>query len=165
MPAFPSPLNLPITDTDGDSVSDVLDDCPTIVGLVTNHGCPLKSNQNLAWILDSCTIHFAFGKHALDAEAYPYLDRLANIMQEDSTLHLKIDGHTDNKGRSTFNDRLSQKRAAACRDYLVGKGVEKNRIYTEGKGEKKPVADNKTSAGRAQNRRVEIEVVGTRAAK
>ena len=71
-------------------------------------------------------------------------------------------GHTDSIGTDAYNQRLSLRRAAAVKNYLVGKGVERNRVYTEGKGEKQPVADNKTSAGRAQNRRVEIEVVGTR---
>ena len=71
-------------------------------------------------------------------------------------------GHTDNVGSDVYNQKLSVKRAESVKAYLVSKGIEKNRIYTEGKGEKQPVADNKTSAGRSKNRRVEIEVVGTR---
>ena len=74
-------------------------------------------------------------------------------------------GHTDSVGSDKYNQRLSQRRADAVKGYLVSKGIEPNRIYTEGKGEKQPVADNKTSEGRAKNRRVEIEVVGTRPAK
>ena len=74
-------------------------------------------------------------------------------------------GHTDSIGTDAYNQKLSVKRADAVKAYLVSKGMEKNRVYTEGKGEKQPVADNKTSAGRAKNRRVEIEVVGTRANK
>ena len=66
-------------------------------------------------------------------------------------------------GTDAYNQRLSVRRADAVKDYLVSKGVEKNRVYTEGKGEKQPIADNKTAEGRAKNRRVEIEVVGTRA--
>ena len=72
-------------------------------------------------------------------------------------------GHTDSIGSDAYNQKLSVRRAEAVKAYLVSKGIEKNRIYTEGKGEKQPVADNKTSEGRAKNRRVEIEVVGTRA--
>jgi OOP family OmpA-OmpF porin len=72
-------------------------------------------------------------------------------------------GHTDDVGSDTYNQKLSVRRAEAVKAYLVSKGIEKNRIYTEGKGEKQPVADNKTKEGRAKNRRVEIEVVGTRA--
>ena len=71
-------------------------------------------------------------------------------------------GHTDSVGSDAYNQKLSVKRSDAVKAYLVSKGIEKNRVYTEGKGEKQPVADNKTSAGRSKNRRVEIEVVGTR---
>ncbi|MFM8637193.1 MAG: OmpA family protein, partial [Betaproteobacteria bacterium] len=71
-------------------------------------------------------------------------------------------GHTDSVGADAYNQKLSVRRAEAIKAYLVSKGIEKNRIYTEGKGEKQPVADNKTAEGRAKNRRVEIEVVGTR---
>ena len=71
-------------------------------------------------------------------------------------------GHTDSIGTDAYNQRLSVRRAEAVKAYLVSKGIEANRVYTEGKGEKQPVADNRTAAGRAKNRRVEIEVVGTR---
>ncbi len=74
-------------------------------------------------------------------------------------------GHTDSDGGDAFNQALSVRRAEAVKAYLTSKGVEKNRVYTEGKGEKQPVADNKTKDGKAKNRRVEIEVVGTRANK
>jgi OOP family OmpA-OmpF porin len=65
-------------------------------------------------------------------------------------------------GTDAYNDKLSLRRAEAVKAYLLSKGVEANRVYTEGKGEKQPVADNKTAEGRAKNRRVEIEVVGTK---
>ena len=71
-------------------------------------------------------------------------------------------GHTDSVGGDAYNQKLSIARSESVKAYLVGKGVEKNRVYTEGKGKKQPVADNKTAEGRAKNRRVEIEVVGTR---
>ena len=71
-------------------------------------------------------------------------------------------GHTDSIGTDAYKQRLSVRRAEAVKAYLVSKGIEANRVYTEGKGEKQPVADNKSAAGRAKNRRVEIEVVGTR---
>ena len=74
-------------------------------------------------------------------------------------------GHTDSVGSDAYNQKLSVRRAESVKAYLVSKGVEKNRIYTEGKGEKAPIADNKTEQGRAKNRRVEIEVVGTVSAK
>ena len=71
-------------------------------------------------------------------------------------------GHADSIGSDAYNQRLSLRRAEAVKKFLVSKGVEANRVYTEGKGEKSPVADNKTNEGRAKNRRVEVEVVGTR---
>ena len=74
-------------------------------------------------------------------------------------------GHTDSRGGDAYNQKLSVRRSEAVKAYLVSKGMEKNRVYTEGKGEKQPVADNKTKEGMAKNRRVEIEVVGTRANK
>jgi OOP family OmpA-OmpF porin len=70
-------------------------------------------------------------------------------------------GHTDSKGADASNQKMSVRRAEAVKAYLVSKGIEKNRVYTEGKGSKQPVADNKTVEGRAKNNRVEIEVVGT----
>ena len=74
-------------------------------------------------------------------------------------------GHTNSIGSDPSNQKLSVKRSEAVKAYLVSKGIEKNRVYTEGKGEKQPVADNKTKAGRSKNSRVEIEVVGTRTNK
>ena len=74
-------------------------------------------------------------------------------------------GHADATGSDAYNQRLSMRRAEAVKKFLVGKGVEANRIYTEGKGESAPVADNRTREGRAKNRRVEVEVVGTRTLK
>ena len=71
-------------------------------------------------------------------------------------------GHTDSVGSDAYNQKLSLRRSQAVKAYLVSKGIDKTRIYTEGKGEKQPVADNKTKEGRAKNRRVEIEVVGSR---
>jgi OmpA-OmpF porin, OOP family len=71
-------------------------------------------------------------------------------------------GHTDSIGSKAYNQKLSLRRANAVKAYLVSKGIEANRVYTEGKGETQPIADNKTKEGRAKNRRVEIEVVGSR---
>ncbi len=105
---------------------------------------------------------FDFDKSVLKPEGRAKLDDLVSKM---GGLNLEVIiavGHTDSVGSDAYNQKLSIRRSEAVKGYLVSKGVEKNRVYTEGKGEKQPVADNKTAEGRAKNRRVEIEVVGTR---
>ena len=105
---------------------------------------------------------FDFDKSVLKPEDKAKLDDLAGKV---SGINLEVViavGHTDSTGDAGYNQKLSTARANAVKDYLVSKGIEKNRVYTEGKGEGQPVADNRTREGRAKNRRVEIEVVGTR---
>ena len=108
---------------------------------------------------------FDFDKSVLKSEGKAKLDDLVSKMGGMNLEVIIAVGHTDSIGSDAYNQRLSIRRSEAVKAYLVGKGVEKNRVYTEGKGEKQPVADNKTSEGRAKNRRVEIEVVGTRSKK
>ncbi len=108
---------------------------------------------------------FDFGKSVLKPDARAKLD---DLVSKTSGINLEVIiavGHTDSVGSDAYNQRLSVSRAEAVKTYLTSKGIEANRVYTEGKGEKQPVADNKTDEGRAKNRRVEIEVVGTRAKK
>jgi OmpA-OmpF porin, OOP family len=105
---------------------------------------------------------FDFNKSVLKPEARAKLDDLVGKTQGINLEVIIAVGHADAIGTDAYNQKLSVARAEAVKSYLVGKGVERNRVYTEGKGEKNPVADNKTAAGRAKNRRVEIEVVGTR---
>jgi OmpA-OmpF porin, OOP family len=108
---------------------------------------------------------FDFDKSVIKPEGKAKLDDLTGKLK-DITLEVIIAvGHTDSVGSDKYNQKLSVRRAEAVKAYLVSKGIEANRIYTEGKGESQPVASNKTKEGRAKNRRVEIEVVGTRAKK
>ncbi len=108
---------------------------------------------------------FDFDKSVLKPEGKAKLDDLVGKVKNINLEVIIAVGHTDSVGSDAYNQKLSVRRAEAVKAYLVSKGIEKNRVYTEGKGEKQPVADNKTAAGRAKNRRVEIEVVGTQAAK
>ena len=108
---------------------------------------------------------FDFNKSVLKPEGKAKLDDLTSKVKDINLEVIIAVGHTDSVGSDAYNQKLSVRRSEAVKAYLVSKGIEKNRVYTEGKGEKQPVADNKTSEGRAKNRRVEIEVVGTRANK
>ena len=106
---------------------------------------------------------FDFDKSVLKPEGRAKLDDLVGKIKGINLEVIIAVGHTDSVGSDAYNQRLSVRRSEAVKAYLVSKGIERNRVYTEGKGEKQPVADNKTAEGRAKNRRVEIEVVGTRA--
>jgi OOP family OmpA-OmpF porin len=106
---------------------------------------------------------FDFDKSVLKPEGKAKLDDLVSKMGGMNLEVVIAVGHTDSIGPDSWNDPLSVRRAEAVKAYMESKGVEKNRVYTEGKGKRQPVADNKTAEGRAKNRRVEIEVVGTRA--
>ena len=108
---------------------------------------------------------FDFDKYVLKPEGKAKLDDLVGKVKGVNLEVIIAVGHTDSVGSEAYNQRLSVRRAEAVKAYLVSKGIERNRIYTEGKGEKQPVADNRTAEGRAKNRRVEVEVVGTRATK
>ncbi len=105
---------------------------------------------------------FDFDKATVKPEGRAKLDDLVGKVKDISLEVIIAVGHADSVGADGYNQKLSVRRAEAVKAYLVSKGIEKNRVYTEGKGEKSPVADNKTTEGRAKNRRVEIEVVGTR---
>ncbi len=105
---------------------------------------------------------FDFDKAVLKPEGKAKLDDLAGKVQGINLEVVIAVGHTDSTGAAAYNQSLSVRRAEAVKAYLVSKGIESNRIYTEGKGLTQPVADNATREGRAKNRRVEVEVVGTR---
>jgi OOP family OmpA-OmpF porin len=120
---------------------------------------PQPTSEKVTFAADA---FFDFDKATLKPEARAKLDDLVDKTKGIALEVVIAVGHTDSIGSNAYNTRLSTARANAVKDYLVSKGVEKNRVYTEGKGESQPVADNRTREGRAKNRRVEIEVVGTR---
>jgi OOP family OmpA-OmpF porin len=105
---------------------------------------------------------FDFDKAAIKPEGRSKLDDLANKVRGINLEVVIAIGHADSIGSEAYNQKLSVRRAEAVKAYMVSKGVETNRVYTEGKGEKQPVASNRTTDGRAKNRRTEIEVIGTR---
>lgn len=103
-------------------------------------------------------IKFEFGSDQLKSSSNNSLDRIFATLEANLSLKLRVYGHADNQGGVSVNDKLSQRRAEAVKAYLVQKGIDSNRIIAEGYGEMRPIADNKTAAGRAKNRRVEVKL-------
>ena len=143
----------PIPDTDGDGVNDEEDRCPTEAGLAENFGCPtlaqFKFNAN--------KVQFISGSATLTAAAKKELDLGATILNEHPDIKISIEGHTDNTGKDATNQKLSEKRAEAVKAYFVKKGINADRLVTVGFGSSRPIADNKTAKGKAENRRVEFK--------
>jgi outer membrane protein OmpA-like peptidoglycan-associated protein len=147
-------------DTDGDAIPDYLDKCPNISGPKSNYGCPeLKKEVRNLFKKAMQGIQFETDKDVIKKISYPILDKIVNVMKDNPTYMLFISGHTDSTGSDEYNQMLSEKRAAAVLNYLVQHGVDASRITSKGYGQSKPIADNKTSEGRALNRRVEFEVI------
>ncbi|MCG8686427.1 MAG: OmpA family protein [Desulfobacterales bacterium] len=134
-------------DSDGDGVYDDEDQCPgTPVGAKVNAvGC---------WALDN--VLFDYDKSVIKPKAYGLLDEVAMILEKNPAMSIELQGHTDNVGTEAYNMGLSMRRANAVADYLVKKGILRNRMATTGFGFSKPVALNGTDFGRSLNRRVEI---------
>lgn len=146
-------------DADGDGVFDGLDRCPdTPAGAqVDADGCPLKAAEPAAprnVTLDG--VNFDGDSARLRPESLAILDNAAATLKEWSGVKVEVAGHTDSVSSDAYNLKLSQRRAEAVRAYLVKRGVAAERLTAKGYGESAPVADNRTAAGRAKNRRVEL---------
>lgn len=135
-------------------------------GIAGCDGVPVASEPVVAPTASKVTLNadtfFDFDKATIKPEGRQVLDQIASQVQGMELETLIATGHTDSTGNAEYNQGLSERRAASVKDYLVTQGVPSDRIYTEGKGLTQPVASNATREGRAQNRRVEIEIVGTR---
>ena len=146
-------------DTDGDGVYDNDDRCITVAGPATNRGCPEIKKEDRAKVeLAVKAVQFESGKAVLLKQSYKVLDDVATVLKNYSYYSLDLRGHTDSQGDDKMNHDLSHARAKACVDYFVSKGIAATRLTSEGFGETKPKADNKTAAGRALNRRVEFDL-------
>ncbi|HLN53229.1 MAG TPA: DUF5723 family protein [Lentimicrobium sp.] len=160
-PATPGPkVNHGCPDSDGDGVSDDEDLCPKTPGIKENAGCPEIKKEEKAIIARAFSdLEFETGKDVIKAVSYPSLNELATLLKTKSDWMVKLSGHTDNTGTPALNMELSRKRATAVKDYLMGQGVQESKIITEWFGQDRPIADNKTVAGRQKNRRVEMKIV------
>ena len=154
----------PWGDKDNDGVKDNVDKCPDVPGVASRQGCPEPKpviTEEAKKKLDEFAraIYFNSGRSSFRPGVTGKLDLIAGIMKEYPDANFNIEGHTDSQGAAKANQRLSQRRAKAVLDYLTSKGgVPAARLSSVGLGEDYPIASNKTRAGRAQNRRVEINL-------
>lgn len=154
-PAQPKPVVVPPPvpvdgDDDGDGVKNSLDKCPgTEKGvLVDETGCPLKFTLE---------IEFDFNKADVRAQYHDQLAKAADFIKKYPGARFVLGGHTDSRGSDEYNQALSERRAAAVKNYLVDKfGIDAAALTARGYGEKQPIADNKLEEGRQKNRRVEV---------
>ena len=147
----------PFVDRDGDGVLDKDDQCPDVAGTKANNGCPevtVEVMQSLNQYSEA--ILFDLAKSTIRQESFPTLQSIADIMKEYPTADFHIEGHTDSQGSEKYNEGLSRERASSVKNYLTTKGIDGSRLSSEGYGELRPIATNKTAAGRQLNRRVAI---------
>ena len=147
-------------DTDGDGIDDGRDRCPNSPGPVSTNGCPEISKKDLETLdIAMRAVQFDTGRSTLKSESFGILKQIAGIMRKYPDYNLMVSGHTDNTGSASANQKLSERRAKACAEYLTTQGISGNRIQHAGYGESRPIADNNSLRGRSLNRRVEFELV------
>ena len=147
-------------DMDGDGFLNADDRCPTIPG--PDFGCPRQ--ESLVVVTDTQIeikeqIQFELNKYTITGErSFEILREVAQVLEQNPTIRIRVEGHTDSQGSAKYNLRLSDGRANAVRDWLVNYGIDRNRITAEGRGEDEPIDTNATSEGRQNNRRVEFNI-------
>lgn len=157
-PRVPGPLALNgCPDSDNDGIADQNDKCPSVAGLRSNDGCPdIKPEDKATLDYAMRNVNFDTGSATLQPASTSVLDQVAELMSRYPGYKLSIDGYTDSVGNDFANQQLSERRAQACFDYLVSKGLSADMLRFEGHGESSPIASNDTQSGRRQNRRVEF---------
>jgi MYXO-CTERM domain-containing protein len=152
----------PDSDRDGDTVVDRLDNCPDEVGPPDNAGCAKKQLVTIGGgkleIIES--VYFKTNLAVIEKRSFPLLDNVAAVLVAHDQLRIQVEGHTDSQGDGAYNKKLSQRRAESVVAYLIKKGIDKGRLSPLGFGPDKPIADNRTKEGRAQNRRVVFTIIG-----
>lgn len=152
------PEVIPPKDTDEDGVVDSLDNCPFVKGLKTNKGCPITAEAISIIKVAQEKLEFETGSSVIRSISHQSLTTLAYYLVRNPELKVSLKGHTDNVGSADKNLKLSIDRANAVKAFFEERGVAASRIEANGYGMQFPIADNRTPAGRAANRRVEIEV-------
>ncbi|MFU8802706.1 MAG: OmpA family protein [Bradymonadaceae bacterium] len=152
----------PVADVDGDGIPNILDHCPFEPGPLENNGCPVEEEKLAEIDGDQIRlnqqVHFATAKSDILPQSYPLLNQVARVLEEHPTITIRVEGHTDNRGGRAYNQNLSEERAASVRQYLMGRGISSARMDSQGFGLTRPIDDNSTEEGRANNRRVEIHI-------
>lgn len=143
-------------DRDRDTVADEDDKCPDTAGLPEERGCVPKALRQFTGSIRG--IYFESGKAKIRSKSFKILDQAATVLNKYPKLNILVQGHTDDRGSDTDNQKLSEKRAQAVMAYLVSKSVSAKRLTAKGYGESKPVASNKTTKGRGKNRRIEFQI-------
>ena len=149
----------PDPDNDKDGVLDLDDACPIDPGPADNKGCPKKPALVVvtsSQIKITQQIHFEFDKAKIKPDSFAILNAVAQVLKDNPDITLEIQGHTDNKGKPAYNQKLSEDRAAAVRTYITQQGVSAGRLGSKGYGQDVPIDTNGTDEGRAKNRRVEF---------
>jgi OmpA-OmpF porin, OOP family len=147
-------------DSDDDGIPDNLDKCPNTKGTAANFGCPeIKVEDKKVLDIAMKYVNFKSGTSEMTTSSRKNLDEVLKVLLKYPEMNLSIEGHTDDVGDDAFNQSLSEKRARACMDYLIQKGISKDRLLVTGYGETKPIGDNKTEEGRLQNRRTEFNPI------
>ena len=147
----------PAPDTDGDSVNDDEDKCPLVKGVKSNYGCPPIKPELVSKVKHAADrIFFVRARASIEAVSFGELDHVVEVLQEDTTLRLRIEGYTDSEGPDAREMKLSLKRALSVEKYLVMQGISDSRLDIVGYGKTKPLAPNDTPEGMARNRRVEM---------
>jgi len=158
-PNEPGPLSLKgCPDRDHDGVADKDDKCPDVTGLKQFEGCVPDVVKKFTGSIKG--INFETGSAKILKSSNATLDKAVAVLNDFPELKLRIEGHTDDVGDDASNMTLSQDRAASVRQYMIEKGIDSRRLVAQGYGETKPIADNKTSKGRAANRRIEFTIIG-----
>jgi outer membrane protein OmpA-like peptidoglycan-associated protein len=160
-PSVPGPkenAGCPWADTDNDGVADKDDACPEVAGLLSNNGCPEVTAADIDKIsTDAKSIYFHSGKSTFRSEDVPVkIESISTLLKQYPTAKFSIEGHTDSDGSDASNQKLSQERADVVRNALIERGMKAENLSAVGYGESKPVASNKTAAGKAKNRRTEV---------